>query len=399
MINAADLLAQLSALLLRHQAAWRFNAFNQKPESQLNDLIVLLAQQNEDAMWQLDNQPEQQAAFFSPYFPALFAWLKDHAPAPISRQPDSTPFWLKTSIGGRKWQQIHQFISQLPQATEAIEWCAGKGHLGKAYAWQHNAQITSVEWQLTLCQQGQIEAQKLGLNQRFINADIHQLPFTVLNKSKPKLWLALHACGDLHREFIAQASQHGAQHLALAPCCYHRQNAAHYLPLSNTGKAFDLALNNQDLRLAQQNQITAGLGERKQRAQLLNWRLGYEHLRQQIEPHIQYRALPSVKNTQYKSFSEFCLWASTQHALKIPAHVDLIALEYYLMPFEKYGQNQRVTMMRHDAIRHCFRRPLELWLLLDKAAYLQEHGYRVQWQEFCDAAVTPRNLMLQAWKE
>ncbi len=31
-----------------------------------------------------------------------------------------------------------------------------------------------------------------------------------------------------------------------------------------------------------------------------------------------------------------------------------------------------------ELVRHLFRRPLELWLVLDRALFLQEQGYRVE---------------------
>jgi hypothetical protein len=43
-----------------------------------------------------------------------------------------------------------------------------------------------------------------------------------------------------------------------------------------------------------------------------------------------------------------------------------------------------------------FRRPLELWLNLDRALFLAEQGYFVRLGTFCDTSLTPRNLLLLA---
>lgn len=53
-------------------------------------------------------------------------------------------------------------------------------------------------------------------------------------------------------------------------------------------------------------------------------------------------------------------------------------------------------MRNLELVRGLFRRPLELWLVLDRALYLSENGYDVQVGEFCDTHLTPRNLMLLA---
>ena len=49
-----------------------------------------------------------------------------------------------------------------------------------------------------------------------------------------------------------------------------------------------------------------------------------------------------------------------------------------------------------DLVRHQFRRLLELWLVLDRALYLAEQGYRVEVGEFCSRELSPRNLLIDA---
>ena len=49
-----------------------------------------------------------------------------------------------------------------------------------------------------------------------------------------------------------------------------------------------------------------------------------------------------------------------------------------------------------ELVRHLFRRPLEIWLLLDRALFLEEQGYRVEVGTFCPKPTTPRNLLIRA---
>ena len=58
---------------------------------------------------------------------------------------------------------------------------------------------------------------------------------------------------------------------------------------------------------------------------------------------------------------------------------------------------ERLAQVRNlELVRGLFRRPLELWLVLDRALYLSDNGYEVQVGEFCDSQLTPRNLMVLA---
>ena len=56
----------------------------------------------------------------------------------------------------------------------------------------------------------------------------------------------------------------------------------------------------------------------------------------------------------------------------------------------------RKDLVRHriELVRHLFQRPLELWLLLDRALFLTEKGYRVTMGTFCEKRLTPRNVLI-----
>ncbi|MNG29795.1 hypothetical protein D3C84_1152830 [compost metagenome] len=56
-------------------------------------------------------------------------------------------------------------------------------------------------------------------------------------------------------------------------------------------------------------------------------------------------------------------------------------------------------MRNLELLRNLFRRPLELWLVLDRALFLEEQGYRVRPGLFCDYPLTPRNLLILAERD
>jgi hypothetical protein len=63
------------------------------------------------------------------------------------------------------------------------------------------------------------------------------------------------------------------------------------------------------------------------------------------------------------------------------------------------GRRRFRQVRRHELLRHLFRRPLELWLVLDYAVFLEEQGYRVRLGTFCERTLTPRNLLLDARRD
>jgi hypothetical protein len=56
------------------------------------------------------------------------------------------------------------------------------------------------------------------------------------------------------------------------------------------------------------------------------------------------------------------------------------------------------NMLTAGLIRNAFGRLMELYILIDRALYLEEHGYTVQLLEFFDEPVSPRNLGIVARK-
>jgi hypothetical protein len=68
------------------------------------------------------------------------------------------------------------------------------------------------------------------------------------------------------------------------------------------------------------------------------------------------------------------------------------------LDFDDYlqqGQQNYRQVFRLELLRRLFNRPLEYWLALDRALYLEDHGYQVSISRFCDRSITPRNLLIQ----
>ncbi len=317
-------------------------------------------------------------------------------------------------IKGRKWEQITAFVQHLPDSgLPVLEWCAGKGHLGRLIAKSRGVDVLSLEWQAMLCEEGQAFADKWQLSQRFICADaftihskLHQPESTFDNPylasdqnegavnpfKRQQQAVALHACGDLHVRLLQLAAAAGTQALAISPCCYHLIQASHYQGLSCLAKRSALNLSRHDLQLPLQQSLIASPKQQALRHQEIAWRLGFDALQRHCRGVDAYLPLPSIKQSQLSGhFTDFCRWAAQQKAVDLPVDTDFeVWLEIGL-------QRQRLTR-RIDLAAHLFRRALEQWLILDRCSFLQENGYRVTVEEFCANSVTPRNALILAEK-
>lgn len=296
---------------------------------------------------------------------------------------------LERDVPGRKWEQVEAFSRHLPFAhsvTHWVDWCGGKGHLGRRLM-QPGQALTCLEWDPALVNAGQALSDHHHLHAR------HQLQ-NVLAADTPlqphHVPVALHACGDLHVRLLQKAVEQGCGQLALAPCCYNRTQADHYVPLSDAGSTGLLVLSREDLALTATETVTAGARERRLRDSSMARRLGFDMLQRHVRGVDQYLPTPSLPTHWLKEhFSNYCLHLAGLKGFALPASLDWAA-------WEAQGWQRLAQVRNLERVRALFRRPLETWLVLDRALFLQEQGYRVQVGTFCPAALTPRNLMIVA---
>lgn len=301
------------------------------------------------------------------------------------------PSALCLDVPGRKWQQIQAFAGSL-QFSRAprhwLDWCAGKGHLGRTLA-HPNAALTCLEFDPLLVEDGQRLSDRLGL------AASHRLQDVLATDAATQLRpehtaIALHACGDLHVRLLQLATDQGCGQLAITPCCYNRITEQHYQPLSTAAQRSTLRPDRRDLRLVQSETVTAGARVRRQRDQSMARRLAFDLLQREQRGLDQYLPTPSLPvNWLEKTFERYCHDLAHLKELAPPAPRDWDRLE-------TQGWQRLAQVRNLELLRALYRRPLEIWLLLDRALFLQERGYRVQAGRFCEHHLTPRNLLLLA---
>jgi hypothetical protein len=202
--------------------------------------------------------------------------------------------------------------------------------------------------------------------------------------------VALHACGDLHVRLLKRAAAAGCARLAVAPCCYNRTGTSPYAALSEAGQASTLLLNLDDLGLPLSETVTAGARVRLQRDRSMAQRLGFDLWQRQARGVDEYLPTPSLPVAWLdKPFADYCMELALMRGFK-----GLPAGDW--AHYEQAGWQRLAEVRNLELVRNLFRRPLELWLVLDRALYLQERDYQVRVGTFCPASLTPRNLMIVA---
>ncbi|NDO75491.1 methyltransferase [Shewanella sp. SE1] len=406
-------LQQLSQLLLSSRELWSVRSFEHHKLPWQQRFAKLAA-----ALWAIDDDALEtvdasQSLLLATLWPALaaglseqelalwdkrhFAWQLFDYPAPEkdNGQPKlcaATEARLSAGIKGRKWQQISRFANTIATHNNPfplLEWCAGKGHLGRLLSALSGKAVLSLEWQASLCEAGELAAKKRNLPQQFVCADAFAAEPCYL---KPKQHaIALHACGELHLTLLRRAVASGTAVVSVSPCCYHLLPSGDITPLSLGAQEQALRLDKAALQLPLNHSVIANQKARADRIKEVSWRLGFDSLQREVRTRDTYLPLPAVRQSQLSgSFKEFCLWAAAQKGVLLPEAVDFAA-------YQHLGEQRRRLTARIDLAAHLFRPVIERYLLLDRVCFLLEAGYRVQLGAFCEQATTPRNALIHAW--
>ncbi|QBF28955.1 methyltransferase [Pseudomonas tructae] len=397
-LSGSQLLSRFQALdgfLCEHQALWRPRPFTQLElpwEAEHPDLAGWLRQRSLSEAEAVHNDPGQlDAPAPFPQLARMAAALSAVGELPSMALPAASQR-LNVDVPGRKWQQIEAFASHLGfihSPRHWLDWCAGKGHLGRRLLQPHSQQLTCLEYDPTLVKAG------IALSQHHHLPAEHHLQDVLaedaaLHLNAGHTAVALHACGDLHVRLMQLASRQGCRQLAIAPCCYNRIQAPRYQPLSTAAKTSSLQLSIDDLGLPLSETVTAGARVRRQRDESMARRLGFDLWQRQLRGVNDYLPTPSLAvSWLQKPYADYCLGLAQLKGLPVGAEPDWHTLET--------AGWQRLAQVRNlELLRNLFRRPLELWLVLDRALFLQEQSYEVQLGVFCEQPLTPRNLLLLA---
>lgn len=295
----------------------------------------------------------------------------------------SPPARVTRGITGRKLTQVLAFCGVAAprlQTPEVADWCAGKAHLSRTLAQATGAAVHSYEVDPALC----LKAEALALAQK-VRLQAHP---TDLLQPPPALpaqatLIALHACGELSDRALDAAAQQALPALFVAPCCHHKRRSKHYAPrsrLATTQARLDGLCQNA-LRLSTARVLVATRRKQRIRENKMRFRVAYRSLIPGT-----FRSGPESWFT--RDFGHFATQLSAREGHVLPPYDPPALLA------QAQAEVERARAL--GVVRTPFRRPLELWLNLDRALALEEAGWQVRVGRFCSESVSPRDILISA---
>lgn len=378
----------LGEWLARWQAIWRPRPFAQQPvpwEADHPSLSRFLRGLPEGSLARWEQQPWALEA------PGPWAdWVREaRRLTAIEAPPALVDRWRPRGIKARKWRQVEALAWMAGRHHPGgawLDWCSGKGHLGRTLAADTGEALVAVERDPVLVADGQAAADRDGLNARFVVADA--LGDGVQELRPDRHGVALHACGSLHQRLLNGARQGQLSAVTVAPCCYHRIQGEQHTPVSQVGQALALALDRRTLRLPTMEVVVAAPRVEAVRKRSVTWRAALDLLRREALGADVPALLPHLPSAWFRgSFEDLVHHAQRELDWPTPPPARWQPL---LDDADEHARLARALALP----RWLFRRPLELYLVGDAALGLVEAGWEVRVQRFCARDLSPRNLLV-----
>lgn len=335
----------------------------------------------------------ERAEVLPPDAPTLLhAWqarLAELTTLTVSTGPRAST--IERRVPERKLAQIDAFIAALdqgPGACAVLDWCGGKGHLGRTLGSHLNAPVTVLERNASLADDAMELARAADVALNFVCADALAAPADLFGPDV--LAVGLHACGELGTRMLEHAVRDGVHTVALSPCCLHKVRGLReqgYLPLSAIGRAHDPQLDHESLRLATADEVVARASLQAGRRRENAWRLGFDLLARRAG-RASYTPLGTITEELTRSdFASFAKALAERYAIALPTIWDPVEAE-------AAGWQRADRARAIGLVRGLFKRAIEVWCALDRAAFLEEHGLDTTIMRFAPRAITPRNLII-----
>lgn len=301
-----------------------------------------------------------------------------------------TPIGKRRSVSERKQSEIEALLTLVAplaaRALRVVDVGAGRGHFTRIAAEIFDRDTVGIERVPERVE----TAERLGTGTRasFILRDAtHE----ALGLQARDLAIGLHACGALGDRLITEAAEAGSD-VALVSCCLQKITASQRLPFSSLARAAGLCLSKETLGLSnlmsRRQGVESTLDETMD-ARRKRWALGRLLRQRGIITQLGEEMRGVNRRWAHRPFADLVQKVLQQRGLEAASTTEIEEQD-------RLGTIEFDKVRRFSLPRSMLARALEVTVALDRAAYLEEHGYHAQVIELCPLDVTPRNLAIVA---
>lgn len=291
-------------------------------------------------------------------------------------------------VSERKKRQLEALLDAVEplaeRARRIVDVGAGRGHFTRLAAEMFDRDALGIERE-----PGRVEAATLlgqGTRARFVVLDALRDPLVF---SPDDLAVGLHACGSLGDRLVVEAARAPCD-VTLVSCCLQKIDEPARVALSVHAREAGLVLPREALGLS--NLTTRLVGVEASLAEMLAARKNRYALGRLLRA----RGVPITPGEEMRGINRRRaregLAELAARALALRGLAPATAAEIHEHEAESVIEFDRIR--RWTLPRSMLARPLEIAVVLDRAAALEERGYVVRVAEVFEADATPRNLAI-----
>lgn len=293
-----------------------------------------------------------------------------------------------------KGKKTHEICALLPlirrvSPKSMIDIGGGIGYLAHILSSKLGIKVTTIDSDVALHQTGK--------NRFHYNPKLHFYSLPFVTDSPPlrslikehDLILGLHTCGPLASTTLKEAVAAKSEMVINFGCCYLRIKDEDDLSLSTEAKKRVLPLSNYALTLASRSHAKDSKKDylHKKRVKLYRYGLHLFLYHELNRPDF-FSVGDSRPPIYDKCFSDF-----VEHKLS-ELGINQTFSKERCEKFFKEHSSLLERMFLANTIRWIFGRPLELYLLADRALFLEECGYHTSLLQCFDEKISPRNIAI-----
>ncbi len=314
------------------------------------------------------------------------------------------PNWAYHKVRPKKKHELISISSFLDDFlnrhhfNNVIDIGGGLGLLSRVITNHHAIPSTVVEIDSKLTSQAikNFAKQKNTISPQFINENFYNYSqFIDQMVTNNTLIIGLHTCGPLANIQIKAFLDYKIKGLINFGCCYMKLRPDDDLYLSHTAQENRLPISNHSLTLASRAEtLTLSSFKMKKRVKFYRYAL---HL--YLYNHLDIKSFKGVGNSNIKLYNkDFATYFKTKTS-HIKRAQKITANELNSFYNDHIKQELLNSMFLSNIIRWQFGRLIELYILLDRSLFLEEHGIETHLQPFFNESISPRNLGIVAFQD
>lgn len=385
---------EITSFLKTHQNIFEIEYLKKYPTPYPKELRSWLDEMqtwDDSKIASLESSPHEDLVI-SPSFKSYLKSIRTLQELPQSKLgATKLPTEITTKLSQKKSHELALLKTKidLSKKEKIIDIGGGIGHTSLSAVYNTQKKSLCVDQDPELLKKGVLKLKKTD------SINFEQVKFThkKISRDSPfktntsNLTIGLHSCGDLSVEII-NSILGTKNELILFGCCYHKIEKGLYQSQASSENKLSLSTN--ALHLASRSAKKIGKLEIEKRKIFKRHRYSLHYFM-----HDNFQSVfKGIGNSGAKDYQKpFGLYAKS---IKTYTELDKIK-ESELETFYELPKTIKIFKdnFNADIIRLLLGRLIELYIILDRALYLQEHGHDVLLTELFDRSLSPRNIMLE----